>query len=443
MKRYLIVGYSAVAAKVIPELVVDGDVTVLDRSERKLNTVMISSRLHAVSGNILHEDVIREIKDGSYDYILALTDSDRTNMLLCKALKTAATTTVALVHDMDTYQALRTLHQEMGIDKMVGSLNDVAQAVCHLVSDNLNYQSETFGLGKIEVTGHRVLARDGFDGKAIQTIDELKTLLVVGVTQGGELVIPGGDHVVHAGDYLYLMGLKRDILSFKNNHFHLSSKGPEDLLIVGSDHLATRMATFFENYHVNVVDDGEGVLELRHRYDHVFAKKTLLKGGEFLKSYPKDTVLLLTPLDEQNILLGLVAKTLGYKKVIVKVSDESYYTIVDGMQFTSVVNAEDIIAKRLVQSIHAERNVSVYMAFNGQAQVMEFQLPDHSWLEGRRLKDVGVPEGILIGGIIRRDKTAVIPRGGTGFEAKDTLIVFYSVEAQQTLHDFITGKGQS
>ncbi|CRH94253.1 potassium transporter peripheral membrane component [Chlamydia trachomatis] len=77
------------------------------------------------------------------------------------------------------------------------------------------------------------------------------------------------------------------------------------------------------------------------------------------------------------------------------------------------------------------------MAFNNQAEVYEFKLKDDSALIGKTLMEMHVPTGMLVGGIIRKDGMAVIPRGKTIVEKGDNLVIFCKNDSKDKLNRFL------
>ena len=59
---------------------------------------------------------------------------------------------------------------------------------------------------------------------------------------------------------------------------------------------------------------------------------------------------------------------------------------------------------------------------------MEAELLETSTLIGKTIRDAEIPEGVLIGAIVRGDEV-VIPRAGTALRASDRVVMFVATEA--------------
>ena len=60
---------------------------------------------------------------------------------------------------------------------------------------------------------------------------------------------------------------------------------------------------------------------------------------------------------------------------------------------------------------------------DGAAEVIEAEALETSTLVGKPLREVNLPDGILVGAVIRNEEV-IIPRGGTEIEAGDRVVLF-------------------
>lgn len=75
--------------------------------------------------------------------------------------------------------------------------------------------------------------------------------------------------------------------------------------------------------------------------------------------------------------------------------------------------------------------------FGGKAQVYEIKIPDDFIYIGKKLSEINLHREIIIGGIIRYDNSAVIPRGNTKIEKGDRLVIFSTNESRKDLEELI------
>lgn len=440
MEKVLLVGYGYVGSKILSAIGTEMDVTVVDRDRNRIKDIHESHNIHPVHGDVIDKELTKKLFKTQFDFVVSVTDSDKTNILLSTlAKKTGSKCTIAAIFQKESVEQLTFLKESLGIDNIYNVAMEMSSEVQRIIKENLSYQSDTFGKGKIEVVGHSVEIDKNFSGQKIKDIGELATLLVVGISRDGDVIIPDGETVIKRNDYLYIMGLTRDILSFKHKHFIIEPKITKKLLIVGVNELTLQIADIFKEYDITIVEeDLEKIKQYRSKYTHVYLSKSAFKGGEFLNNFKNyDSIIINTDNDELNIVLGMIANKTKANQVMVKVSDISYYSILDELNFTSILNPIDVLANHIIKQLKSDRGISIYMAFNNKAEVSEFKLNKDSKLIGKNLIELKVPQGMLVGGIIRKDGTAVIPRGKTVIEEDDTLVIFCKNESREKLKSFL------
>lgn len=445
MQKVLLVGYGYVGAKILSAISTEMDVTVVDRDRNKIKELKETPNIHPIHGDIINKEFISKLLKKEFDFVLGLTDSDKTNMLLSTmSKKNGAKFTIALIYQKESVEQLTFLKENLGIDRFYNMPYEMSTEVQRIVKGNLAYQSDTFGKGKIEVAGHSIEMDRNFAGQKVKEIGELKTLLVVGIARDQEIIVPNGNTVIQDGDYLYLMGLTKDLMNFKYKHFTIEPRVNKKLLLVGINEFTLQIAETFKDFDITIVDDNQKLIsENRNKYSNVYFQSAKLKGGTFFNTYKSyDCTIISTEDDELNIVLGMMATKLSLKQVMIKVSDLSYYPILDRLNFTSILNPRDVLANQIIKKLKSDRGVSIYMAFNNKAEVSEFKLTPDSKLIGKQIMDIDIPEGMLVGGIVRRDGTAVIPRGKTMIEADDSLVIFCKNDSREKLKVFLNVAGE-
>lgn len=440
MEKVLLVGSGYIGLKILSAISSEMDVTVVDKNINSIKEIVETDNVHPIYGNVEDRNFVMNLFKESYDFVVAVTNSDKTNILLSTmAKKNGTKCTIASIFQKDSVEQLTFLKQSIGLDRMYNMAIEMSAEVERIIKGNLSYQSDVFGKGRIEVVGHSVEMDRNFVGQKIKDIGELKTLLVVGISRRGDIIIPNGDTVIDEDDYLYIMGLAKDILNFKNKHFRIEYKPNRKILLVGVNEFSLQIAEVFKDYDITIVEENiEKIRKYRTAYSNVYIHKAKLRGGEFFKNFKNyDATIITTENDELNLILGTIANRNKINQVMVKLSDTSYESIVDEMNFTSVLKPMDVVANQIIKKLRSDRGISIYMAFNNQAEVYEFKLKDDSALIGKTLMEMHVPTGMLVGGIIRKDGMAVIPRGKTIVEKGDNLVIFCKNDSKDKLNRFL------
>ncbi|RVU55522.1 Trk system potassium transporter TrkA [Anaerosphaera multitolerans] len=440
----LIIGAGEMGQEIIRSMSMeDYSITVVDSDEKFLSEIDSNIKIKTVLGNGLDRKLLKSLDIGNFDFVVALTDSDKINILICTMSKNlGAKYTISLIRQADSIDELFYLRDSLGIDYIVNPDLEIAKSIEIIIKDKLVYQSDSFGKGKIEVAGHYVDNDKEFEGQKLKDIGSLTTLLVVAIQRGSELIIPNGDTEIKRNDFLYLMGLSKDVMSFKMKYFRFEVKDErENILIVGGGGTSKKLVEMIDDYDITIVEkNAEKVEDLRNKYPDIFVIKREFKGLDFFDKPEIENVnifLALTENDELNIVLGMMARESGIAQVIIKLTTMNYAKIVDSLNLTAVLNPLTVTSNRIIKRLRSDRTVSIQLAFNGEAEISEIKLDDKSELIGKTIEEISLPKGILIGGIMREDNAAIVPRGNSRIEKGDTLIIFYKSENRKQLERFI------
>jgi trk system potassium uptake protein TrkA len=136
-----------------------------------------------------------------------------------------------------------------------------------------------------------------------------------------------------------------------------------------------------------------------------------------------DGFVTVTGLDEENLLLALLAKQMGAKRVIAKISRPGYAPLVEKLGVDCAISPRLITAGEILRFIRGGRLLSLSLLLNEKAEVIELFVQPGSKIVGRPLHRSGLPTGTIIGTIIRGNK-AIIPRGSDTIKENDRLVVF-------------------
>jgi trk system potassium uptake protein TrkA len=136
-----------------------------------------------------------------------------------------------------------------------------------------------------------------------------------------------------------------------------------------------------------------------------------------------DVVITVTNNEETNILASLLAKRMGAKKSITKISRFSYFPLMKAIGIEQVVSARLSAINTLLQHIRKGKVLSAISIKGEQAEVMEAQALETSDIVDKPLKQISFPKGAIVVGIIRKDDI-IIPSGDSVIRPEDRVIIF-------------------
>ena len=148
-----------------------------------------------------------------------------------------------------------------------------------------------------------------------------------------------------------------------------------------------------------------------------------------------DAFVSVTENSETNILNCLVAKRLGVKRVIALIDNIDFIDIAQNIGIDITINKKLITAGHIAQYTMMANVVSVKCLYGVDAEVMEFQAMPKSKATKRKIRDLGLPDASIIGGVVR-NKTGHIATGDFQIEPEDHVVVFALPEAYQKVQKF-------
>ena len=165
--------------------------------------------------------------------------------------------------------------------------------------------------------------------------------------------------------------------------------------------------------------------DLRLRPARGLARTELPSGGI------DDAVVVLVEDDEKAMVIGLFAKHLGAKKVIVRSDQLDYTPIAHKMGLDALISPRRAVADAILRFVRRGPIASTVMLGDHEAEIIELNVPvspKNEALIRSPLKDMTFPEGALLGAIVRNGRTT-IPSGDTILEPGDRLLVVSLLDA--------------
>ena len=156
-----------------------------------------------------------------------------------------------------------------------------------------------------------------------------------------------------------------------------------------------------------------------------------------------DAVVTATGFDEDNLLLALTAKRHGIEDVIAKVSRASYGEIISSMGIDVALSPLDITTSNIIRYVQGTKKVLSSQLIQGQAEIIEIIASHHMKILNKPLKELHLPEGVIIAAI-HRGPDVIIPHGDTKILEDDKVIMLSllsDISSTETLLKDDGGKG--
>ncbi|MDY3239925.1 MAG: Trk system potassium transporter TrkA [Anaerovoracaceae bacterium] len=431
--KIAIVGAGKLGIKVANALLGgDHSITIIDKNEDVLNKISQQLDVLTVCGNAKQISLLKEHEIGTFDFLLAVTGSDEKNIVIASfAKKLGCSKVIARVRDPEHMNQLDFIKETMSIDHIVNPDMAITNEIYKYLVEKYTLTGGVFSTGKVALIQFGVKRYKGLAGLSmIEVKNVLPNMLVVAISRNGKIIIPHGNTVIEPTDTLYLIGEKSQIMEL---HKKVHEKGKytnlQKVMIVGGGktgfYLAAKLAEF--GISVKVVEiNKERCYYLSTHLDNVMvlhgdATDMSLLEEENLDEM--DAFVTATGFDEENLLLALNAKQRGIEDVISKISREGYRDLIEKMGIDMALNPLNITASTILRYIQGKKRVISSLLIQGQAEIMEIIAVNDMKLVNIPLKELDLPEGVLIAGIHRGQKV-IIPDGETKILEDDKVIIF-------------------
>ena len=347
--KILIIGSGKVGSTIANTLSLEKfDIDIVDRDESNFES--ITNSVTKIKGDVLDENFMLTMDLESYDYAIIATNSDKTNLIMASIFKNLDVKLILRLDEMENISEIGIIKNSLPNVVNIFNRNlESAKLATKLIGSSNYYEADYFGKGKIEVTGHYIDMEEEFENVKIKDIGSLSTILVVGILREGDLIVPDGETILKSGDYMYLMGLSKDIMNFKYSHFARKERyDVRDVVIASGDMIFNRIISNLENVNLKIIEsDREKFENYRRELTRAFVVNKNLKNDKIFKEedISKDAVFIsMTDSDELNIVLGLMARNHGISRNIVFQKDNNYDSILESLAIYRVIDTKVIVA---------------------------------------------------------------------------------------------------
>jgi trk system potassium uptake protein TrkA len=431
--KVAIVGAGKLGLK-ITEALLGGDnaVTLIDKNADLMQKIGSQMDLLTVTSNAKQIEILQELDIKSYDYLVAVTDTDEKNIVICSfAKKLGCPKVIARIRDPEHMNQINFIMEAMGIDYIVNPDMAIANEIFKYLVEQYSLSNGYFSSGRvglIEFTSDKLPII--IDKPIKEIVKMLENMLVLAISRKGKIIIPHKNTLVLEDDFLYVIGetepiLKLNAIVRENEAVNALHK----VMIVGGGKTGLYLAQKLSEASVSVklieIDKARCQYLSEHLNDvlvlHGDATDMNLLEEENIDEM--DAFVTATGYDEDNLLLALMAKQHHVVEVVAKVSRTSYAELIEKLGIDMALNPLDITASSILRFIQGSKRVISSQFIQGQAEIMEIVAA-----KGIQLLDIPIarlllPDGVMIAAIQRNDEI-IIPNGSTQIKENDKVTIF-------------------
>lgn len=253
---------------------------------------------------------------------------------------------------------------------------------------------------------------------------------IVAIMRDGETIIPGGNDKLELYDLAYFMTTRQFIPYIRKIVGKEHYVDVKNVMIMGGGATAVRTVKTMPSYmDVKIIETDEQRCE---RLNTLLENEdALVINGDgrdlslLIEEGIKNTqaFVALTGNAETNILACLTAKRLGVRKTVAMVENIDYVSMAGSLDIGTIINKKSIAASRIYQMMLDANVHNVRFLMIANADVAEFIPTEGSKITKKTVKDLGLPKGMTIGGLVRDGKGELVS-GNTQIQAGDSVMVF-------------------
>jgi trk system potassium uptake protein TrkA len=448
--KVIIIGAGEVGFHIASRLALENkDVVVIDLNPESLRRISDEIDAQVLRGSGSSPIILEEAGIKEAEIMLALTDSDETNLVACLVADILSPTTKKLARirnsDFDGYHEIFREYAPH-IDTVINPEIEVVKTIVRLLDVPGSVDVGEFADGRMKFIGVRLDATARLAGIRLS---EIKTkmgqrTLIAAVIRKEELIIPTGKDQLLPGDLVYFIS-EADKLNETLSAFDKHAKPLNRVLIVGGGRIGYRLANFLEKksiYTKIIEKNPERCSQLAESMN----KTVILCGDGSDQSLmieenisEMDAVVTLTDDEETNILVSLLSRRMGVREIITKISKFSYFPLMSMIGIEQVVSPRLSAINTILQHIRRGKVLSAISIKGEQAEVLEAIALPTSDIVGKPLKHISFPKGALLIGIIHND-AVITPSGDSIVEPDDRIIIFARRKAVPQIEKILTVK---
>ncbi|HGJ5883586.1 Trk system potassium transporter TrkA [Arsenophonus sp.] len=436
--KIIILGAGQVGGTLAENLVDENnDITIVDTNTERLRQLQDKFDLRVVSGHGSYPRILREAGAEDADMLVAVTNSDETNMIACQIAYSLFNTPnkVARIRASEYIKETEKLFtpDHIPIDYLISPEQLVIDYIYKLIQYPGALQVVNFACGKVSIVAAKAYYGGSLVGNSLLNLREHLPHIdtrIAAIFRQDRPIRPQGSTIIEAGDEIFFVVATEHIRAVMSELQRLE-KPYKRIMIVGGGNVGAGLAKQLEkDYSVKLIErDQERATELAELlHDTIVfygdASDQELLAEEHIEQ--TDVFIALTNDDEANIMSAMLAKKMGAKKVMVLIQRSAYVDLVQGGVIDIAISPQQATISALLGHVRKADIINVSSLRKGVAEAIEAIAhgdENTSKVVGRKISEIKLPPGTIIGAIVR-DNEVIIANSYHIIEQDDHIIMF-------------------
>lgn len=448
--RIVIVGCGKVGTSIASQLNAEGhDIVVVDIDRNAVQNLSNSLDIMGIEGNGASYEVLAEAGAEKADLVIAAAALDEVNLYTCLMAKAAGTThTIARVRNPQYAADIHRIKDTLGLSMSINPELTAAKEMSRLLRFSGALEIDTFSRGSVELIKVALPENSAIANKRISQIDVLKgRVRICLVERGDEVFIPNGDFVLQGGDRISVAS-KVDVAAKFFKRISVSIGKSRDVILLGGGKISFYLAK-------NLLDSGANVKIIEKNSDRCWELTNILPEAVVIQGDCMDQDLLLSEgiehadgvaalmdYDEENILISLYIQSVSKAKIITKVNNTSFDSILHNLKIKTIIHPKNLTGEYIASYIRAMQNSlgsnveTLYKLNNDAVEALEFRVRSTSRVTGIPLQELNLKDNLQVISINRHGKI-ILPQGSDKIMCDDTVVVITKHKGLSDLDDIL------
>lgn len=450
--KIIIVGCGKIGSTIARELNDEGHhIVVIDKNPQAVENLTGSIDIMGITGNGASFEILQEAEIENADLIIAVTGADELNIYCCLLARSAGVRhTIARVRNPEYTKDLPRIKDILGLSLSINPELICAREMDRLLKFPGAIEIDTFAKGVVELIKISVPENSFLSNVQVKSTAHFfkGKVRICTVERNGETFIPNGDFVIHSDDKISLLASSSDATKILKKLGLLSSRS-RSVVILGGSKTAFYLADYLirAGVKVKIIEKNKERCEVlaERLHDAVIINGNCMDLDLMTAEGVENAsgIVALMNNDEENILISLYLRKISDAKIITKINNESFGSIVDSLKLDSIINPKHLAGEQIAKYVRSMQNslgssveTLYHISENNDVEALEFRVKEESWVTGIPLKDLKLKDNLQIA-CINRNGRIIRPSGLDTIELHDTVIVVTKHTGLSKLEDIL------
>ncbi|PCJ49432.1 MAG: Trk system potassium transporter TrkA [Gammaproteobacteria bacterium] len=422
----------------------DNEITLVDVCQERLDELHNHLDLRTICGQASHPDILAKAGAENTDLLIAVTNSDETNMIACQIawLLFKIPTKIARVRDPSYLNNKDMLFDKdtpgsLTVDVVISPEQVVTEHIFKLIRYPGALQVLDFAKGLVRLVAVKAYYGGPLVGNALATLKQHIPNVdtrVAAIFRQGKPIVPIGSTIIEANDEVFFIAEKNDITKVISELQKLEDPYKK-IMIAGGGHIGAGLAHALEaeGCQVKVIErNRDHARELSAELDGTVINADAADKDMLIEENIEDmdVFIAVTNNDAANIMSSMLAKSLGGRKVMALINRPEYVDLAQSSGIDIAISPQMATIGSLLTYIRQGDIATVYSLRRGAAEAIETIAHGDSHTSrvvGRRIEELKLPPGTTIGAIVRGDsdnEKILMAHDDVVIESDDHVILF-------------------